>query len=200
VSTPFLASYVLLYLIVIFQGLLLLGAVRAIHELRQGHVAPAEPEEGAQEGERLLNQEAPRFEALDLAGNLVGTEQLRGRSSLVLFVSPNCSSCMLTLDELHAVQHKVDGGNVLVVCGARDADCRNLASDHNLTVPVVADEDASIGKLFDVTAFPTAVLLNAGTRVVSYGHPMRGEELREMAGDELDLGDDTVAATTPEGR
>ena len=198
-STPFLASYVLLYLIVIFQGMLLLGAVRAIHELRQGHVAPAQPEEGEPEAERLLRQEAPRFEALDLTGNLVGTEQLRGRSSLVLFVSPNCSSCMLTLDELHAVQHKVDG-NVLVVCGARDADCRNLASDHNLTVPVVADEDASIGKLFDVTAFPTAVLLNAGTRVVSYGHPMRGEELREMAGDELDLGDDTVAATTREGR
>jgi len=181
VSAPFVLSYVVLYVIVILQGILLLGAVRAIHELRRGHVAPEATEEP--DGERLLNQEVPSFTAVDVSGITVGTEQLRGRSSVVLFVSPNCPSCMLTLDELNAVSAK-SNGNVLVVCGADAEDCRALARDYDLTAPVVADEGATLKKLLDVTSTPTAVLLNAGNRIVSYGHPVRGEELEEMMGQE----------------
>jgi peroxiredoxin len=192
VSGPFVVSYVLLYAIVILQGMLLLGAARAIHELRQGHVAP-EPEPGEPTSERLLGKEAPTFAAVDISGAMIGTEQLRGRSSVVLFVSPTCHSCMLTLDELNVVSAKVNG-NVLVVCGARAEGCRSLARDYQLTVPVVVDEDARISTLFDVSSTPTAVLLNPGNRIVSYGHPMRGEELAEM------MSEEAISAAALEGR
>jgi hypothetical protein len=100
---------------------------------------------------------------------------------------------MLTLDELNVVSAKVNG-NVLVVCGARAEGCRSLARDYQLTVPVVVDEDARISTLFDVSSTPTAVLLNPGNRIVSYGHPMRGEELAEM------MSEEAISAAALEGR
>ena len=183
-SAPFVLSYVLLWVVVILQSLLLLGTVRAIHSLRQvdhGHdhdpLAAAELE--TPDAERLVGQEIPSFTAVDISGGRFAAEQLLGRSTVVLFVSPNCSSCMLTLEELAAVGKKTNG-NVLVVCGEREENCRHLAQDYQLTVPVIVDEDDSIRQLFDVSGAPTAVLLNPNNRVVSYGHPVRGGELQQL--------------------
>lgn len=191
-STPFVLSYLALWAVVVFQGMLLLGTVRAIHSLRQGGPAADPGDQGEPTSERLAGQEVAGFAAVDLSGATISTEQLRGRSTVVLFVSPNCPSCLLALEELSTVGSKAKG-NVVVVCGADGERCRRLADDFGLTltVPVIVDADDEIQRLFDVSSAPTAVLLNPNARIVSYGHPVRGEELSAMMN-----GETTAAATT----
>jgi peroxiredoxin len=181
-STPFILSYVLLWAVVVLQSMLLLGMLRVIQNLQQGH---AQEHGGADEpaaeptAERLIGQEIPAFAAVDIFGASFGSEQLRGRSTVVLFASPNCASCLLALEELNTVGRKANG-NVVVVCGGRQDACRRMAQDFSLTVPVILDPDDEIQRLFDVAANPTAVLLNPNNRVVSYGHPVRGDEIGQM--------------------
>jgi peroxiredoxin len=180
-SVPFLLSYALLWAVVALQSMLLLGMLRVIHNLRQGHEqghAAAAPTERPR-AERLVGEQIPSFVAVDISGARFESEQLRGRSTVVLFASPNCSSCLVALEELSTVGRKANG-NVVVVCGGKEESCRGMAQDFGLTVPVIVDEDDEIQRLFDVAANPTAVLLNPNTRVVTYGHPVRGEEINEM--------------------
>ena len=181
-STPFVLSYVLLWAVVVLQSMLLLGLVRAIHNLQQGHSQheheAAEPEEEPR-AERLVGQEVPGFTTVDITGARFDLEQLRGRSTVVLFASPNCPSCLLALEELSTVGRKANG-NVVVVCGGKEESCKRMADDFGLTVPVLIDQDDELQRLFDVYSAPTAVLLNPGNRVVSYGHPVRDQDLAEM--------------------
>jgi peroxiredoxin len=185
-SAPFILTYVLLWAVVAFQSMLLLGMLRVIHNLRQGHEqghAAAEPA-GEPRAERLIGQQIPSFAAVDISGARFESEQLRGRSTVVLFASPNCSSCLLALEQLSTVGRKANG-NVVVVCGGKEESCRGMAQDFGLTVPVIVDEDDEIQRLFDVAANPTAVLLNPNSRVVTYGHPVQGEEINEMMNGEV---------------
>lgn len=189
-SAPFVMSYVLLWVVVVLQGMLLLGTVRAIHDLKQGgHGEAADVEEPA--AERLVGEEVPGFSALDISGAAFESQQLKGRSTVVLFASPNCPTCVLALEELSTVGRKAKG-NVVVVCGAGADSCRRLADDFGLTVPVIVDEDNRLRQLFDVAIAPTAVLLNPNGRVVSYGHRSGTEELEEM----LRNGDATAAGVS----
>jgi peroxiredoxin len=180
-STPFVLSYVVLWAVVALQGMLLLGVVRVLHNLQQGHAQQgheaAEPEETL--AERLVGEQVPDFATVDVTGARFELEQLRGRSTVVLFASPNCPSCLLALEELSTVGRKANG-NVVVVCGGKEESCRSMALDFGLTVPVLVDEDDEIQRLFDVYSAPTAVLLNPSNRVVSYGHPVRGDEITTM--------------------
>jgi peroxiredoxin len=128
----------------------------------------------------LVGQLAPRFTALDVSGASLDNEILAGRASALLFVTPDCTSCIATLDEVAALRAKVDG-NVIVVCRASQEQCAQLRATYGLeNVPVIVDEDLEISELFDVQLAPTAVLVSRSGRILTYGQPMRGEEFAEM--------------------
>jgi methylamine dehydrogenase accessory protein MauD len=175
-SALFTLSYVALWILVVLQGLVVLGLARVVHRLQQDGAALATV---PLDSERLAGQEAPRISGVDVSGAPVDSGDLAGRLAAVLFVSPSCSSCTVTLDEMHALAGKVEG-NLLVVCRGGTGECQQLARDYNITVPVVADVDEQIGKRFDVAGVPTAVLIGRSGRILRYGHPERAEELEGM--------------------
>lgn len=170
-------SHLALWVLVIVQGLVLLGLTRALYGLQQnggggGHNTTSD-------SERLAGQRAPEFVAVDVFGRPVASSDLWGKLTAMLFVSPLCSNCAVTLEELEGLKAKVDG-NVVVVCLADTEQCRGVAEDYQLTVPVVADPDERITKLYDVVTTPTAVLVGKGGRVLQYGRPGRADDLEEM--------------------
>ena len=175
-SDPFILSHLALWAVVIFQGLILLGVVRAVHELRQSSFGFDSP--GADGTARLKGREAPSFTASDLFGRAIDSDDFRGQLTAMLFVSPDCSSCTVTLDEMNALTTKAKG-NVIVVCRAGREECRRLAERYDVRVPMIADEKLEVSELFDVSTVPIAVLINENNKIGSYGYPGRGQ-LDEM--------------------
>lgn len=181
-------SYALLWVVVLFQTFLLLGMLRTLYSLQ--HQNPPPPTPGTKE--HLAGQPIPAFSATDLAGARVDSGELSRQLTALLFVSPECGTCAVTLDELEQLKVKAEG-NVVVICRSDAASCRALVEEHGLTsVQVVADEDEKVSQLLGIDGVPTAVLVNDG-HVLTYGQPMRGEELEQMMASEGDSGEDALA-------
>ncbi|HZM77869.1 MAG TPA: redoxin domain-containing protein [Candidatus Limnocylindrales bacterium] len=176
----FYVSYAALWLVVVFQSLVLLGLVRTVYRLN----AHPSPDGSATTSGHLVGQRIPDFTAVDVSGNIFDHESLAGRVSALLFVTPDCRSCMATLAEVSALRLKVNG-NLIIVCRAGSQECKLLQETYNLeNVPVVIDEAHELSKLFDVHGSPTAVLVGASGVIQSYGHPMGADEFAQLlAGD-----------------
>ena len=170
-------SQVALWVLVVLQGLVLLGLTRAVYRLQQSGGGGGDLP--ARNSERLVGRRAPEFVAVDVLGRPVASSDLWGRLTALLFVSPHCSNCAVTLDELDGLKTKVNG-NVVVVCVADTEESRNVAEDYGLSVPVVADPEERITRLYDVAGTPAAVLVGKGGRVLQYGSPSRADDLEEM--------------------
>lgn len=188
-SALFYVSYAVLWILVAFQSLVLLGLVRTVYRL-QGSGAVLNPSVVDGNG-ALRGREAPDFTSSDVFGSLVVSQDFENRLRALLFVSPDCPACSLTLSEMEALQMKAEG-SVLVVCRADRDDCRQLAEAYELSGPVLVDEDHEVSQLFGISSVPAAVLINERNRIQSYGQPMRGGELdellREAATSEMQIG------------
>jgi peroxiredoxin len=170
-STPLLVSYVALWLVVGLQTLVLLGLTHALHAQRQ--------EGGPVQAAAWRGRRVPAFRAVGIGGETVAPDTLAGRPSVLLFVSPNCPTCIITRAEVHVLARNPDR-QLVVVCRADDEDSRRFAARHELTGPVVADEDGELSGLFDVNSPPTAVRVDAEGIVESYGRPVRSDELEAL--------------------
>lgn len=190
-SAWFLVSYGALWVLVIFLSAVCVGLVLGVYRLQERVRAGI----SSSPGESLRGKEAPRFRAVDVAGRRFESRDLAGETTALLFVSPDCVSCAVTLEELSALKSKA-GGKVVVVCRADREQCGRLAELYGLDVTFLVDEDLEISNLFEIITVPTAVLIDEEHRVGSYGQPLRGEELEEMFGPQ---GDDELAAQVAGG-
>ncbi|HEX8083309.1 MAG TPA: TlpA disulfide reductase family protein [Solirubrobacteraceae bacterium] len=170
-SVVFVMSLAALWALVLFQTFVSLGLVRIVR---------AAADEGglAAEESRLQDQPAPAFTAEDLHGRPISNEDLAGRPAALLFVSPDCSTCGVTLAELEALRSKVDGA-VVVICRSEREQCVQLAQTYGLEVPVIPDTGFALSRLFHIAGAPTAVLLRADGTIETFGRPMSPADLEE---------------------
>lgn len=173
-SIPFLVSYAALWIVVVLQGVLLFGLVRITYQLQQG-VRPS-PLNAKRLGR---GAPAPAFSAATLTGEVIGTETFLGKLTALLFVSPNCPSCMATLYEMEALEYKTKG-NLRIVCRGSEEECAQLAFANQVVAPVIADAEHEISRSYGISSVPTAVLIDETGHIHSYGEPKRGEEVGAM--------------------
>ncbi len=174
-SAPFLVSYVSLWILVAFQALILVGLVVALQRLQR-----TLPAQGAGGGIGLpQGSEVPDFRARDVAGLSLSSKDLLGRLTALLFVSPSCSSCHTTLEDMTALDHKARG-NVIVISRGTKAEVADLASTYALR-RAVPDPDGEIANLFGITRVPMAVLVDRSGHVQSYGHPFSAAEFERAS-------------------
>lgn len=187
-NVPYVASYVVLWVLVLFQSLMIVALTRAVYRLESigGPLDRGEPV-------GLRSRPAPEFEAVATDGTTIDSHQLRGRRSALLFVSPTCPACLASLDEVAALKSKVND-NVIIVNRAPLEESRQLARTYDLGVPIVPDEFATIGDLFAITRHPMAVLIDEEYRIEKQGEPKRGAEMEAMFNQ--GNGDGELAATT----
>lgn len=173
-TTPFYIAFAVLWVVVGFQTLVLLGLARTVHRLQS-----APPALGTEENVGLVGQPAPPFSAVALSGVTIDNESILGNLTALLFVSPDCHSCSVTLLELEALQAKT-GDNVVVFCRSTTHKCAQLEDTYRLAAPVVVDEDFAYSRLFHVAGAPTAVLIGPDGVVQKYGEPTGRGDLEEV--------------------
>ena len=165
-SNYFYISYGALWILIILHSLILLGLVRVVYQLQQTGMRAASMESG---------QEAPAFSAVDLSGTPIKSTDFAGRLKVLLFVSPDCPACTSMLeDDIEFLEHKAQG-NVIVICQAGRKDCARLVEQRGINMPIIADVDGEISRLYEISSVPTAVFVNANNRVQSYGKPQYEE-------------------------
>jgi peroxiredoxin len=186
---PFYISFAALWILVILHSLLLLGVVRLVHQLES---------KASFGGQQQIGQEIPQFNAVDIRGNRIRSKDLAGQVKALLFVSPDCPSCAVTLGELSALRHKAQG-DIVVICRGERNDCAELAARNGLDMTVLIDKDGEIAQLFPMAGVPTAILLDEKGRIQSYGEPKRGEELAAMLAQERGVEPTGVGADDDRG-
>jgi methylamine dehydrogenase accessory protein MauD len=172
-----MVSQVLLWIVVILQGVTILALARQIGVLHD-RVAPA----GA-----LLNnagpgvgEQSPRIEVHALAGNAVtvGGELAAGRAMLLLFVSSACPICkkLIPVAQNFAKSERLD---VLFVGDADPAQQRKLAAQFELDEHCFVN-GPEVGMTYRVDKLPYAVLLDDRGRIAAKGLVNSREHLESL--------------------
>ena len=177
-TTAFYLSYALLWVLVAFLTLVVLGLIRSGYRLQQ---------EGGTADGTLRGRPLPEFDSVDLAGEPVGSSTITGRLTALLFVGSDCSTCELTLNDLEALHTKARH-NVIVICQGEGDDCAELAERYQLSTAVVPDREGTISELFSITAVPTAVIVGEDGRIATIGNPMGGDQLEKLIDDTPEAG------------
>jgi methylamine dehydrogenase accessory protein MauD len=167
-SGVWLASYIVLWLVVLMLGFLLAGALRQLGllQLRLGDDPGALiTDSGLERGTR-----APDFTAIDPeTEELVTFSELAPVPRMVVFASPGCLSCRELIPGLNEVRKTRRDHDFLVVCHGDVESCRGFGRMNRLEAPMVVDTNGQIEKDYLVTLTPFAYLLDHEGNVVIRG-------------------------------
>jgi methylamine dehydrogenase accessory protein MauD len=163
-----LASYIVLWVVVLLLAFLLAGALRQLGllQLRLGDdpgalITDSGLERGAQ---------APDFTALDSeTGDLVSFSDLPAVPRMLVFASPGCLSCRELMPGLNEVRKTRGEYDFLVVCRGDLDSCQAFGRMNRLEAPMVVDTTGQIEKDYLVTLTPFAYLIDHEGRVVIRG-------------------------------
>jgi methylamine dehydrogenase accessory protein MauD len=168
-SGVWLASYIVLWLVVFVLAFLLAGSLRQLGllQLRLGDdpgalITDIGLERGAQ---------APDFVAQDSeSGEPVTLSELPQAARLLVFASPGCLSCRELMPGLNEVRKTRKGEfDFLVICRGDIESCRAFGRMNRVEAPMVVDTNGQIEKDYMVTLTPFAYLLDYEGRVVIRG-------------------------------
>ena len=167
-SGVWLASYIVLWLVVFALAFLLAGALRQLGliQLRLGDDPGALiTDTGLERGTR-----APDFTALDSeSSELVTLSELDPRARMIVFASPGCLSCRELIPGLNEVRKTRRDHDFLVVCRGDLESCQAFGRMNRLEAPMVVDTTGQIEKDYLVTLTPFAYLLDHERNVVIRG-------------------------------
>ncbi len=167
-SGVWLASYVVLWVVVLLLAFLLAGALRQLGllQLRLGDDPGALiTDTGLERG-----AEAPDFTALGAeSGELVSLSDLPAVPRMLVFASPGCLSCRELIPGLNEVRKTRGDFDFLVVCRGDLESCQAFGRMNGLEAPMVVDTTGQIEKDYLVTLTPFAYLIDHQGRVVIRG-------------------------------
>ena len=128
-----------------------------------------------------FGDQAPSFSLVDLQGNVVETEALLGRDTLLMFWDPGCPYCRALSDDLKRWEEKPPKrAPRMVVVASGDPDAvRAQAKD--FTSPVLLDPEFETAPLFGSNSTPSAILIDSEGRIAS-ALAMGGPNVLVMAG------------------
>jgi peroxiredoxin len=168
-----LISYIALWVLVLFQTLVLLELVAQ----GRGSPTPTVVPPAALEDMLPTGSHAPSF-ALALAGSTesISSETLTGTPTLLAFVSPTCTTCDAVADEL-AGYRRASRASLVVICSGPSEACAVFATSRFPAARTLIDERGEVAKSFKIPTFPTAVLVDENWRILKYGQSRIGPRL-----------------------
>jgi methylamine dehydrogenase accessory protein MauD len=168
VTGVWLASYIVLWVVVLLLAFLLAGALRqlGLMQLRLGDDPGALiTDTGLERG-----SEAPDFTGLDSeSGEVVRLSELPTVPRMLVFASPGCLSCRELIPGLNEVRRTRGELDFLVVCRGDLESCQAFGRMNRLEAPMVVDSTGQIEKDYLVTLTPFAYLIDHEGRVVIRG-------------------------------
>ncbi len=186
-----LASYLVLWGLVIILCLLILGCLQQIGLLQRRIegvslnpevLLPTIEDDGPPIGSSFPELAA---ETISKSGTVSLTAGDQHKGTLLVFISPLCETCQHLVDPLNAFVEKHESSErVVVILHADEQGCQAFLGIFPLRVPTICDSTHAITRQFDVHASPCGLLYDANGFLIRKGRPMRPEDLRALLGDQ----------------
>jgi methylamine dehydrogenase accessory protein MauD len=172
-----LASYLALWLVVLFLGFLLLGALRAQGLLRW-RLEQLEATTPSRIGRGGLKpgKKAPDFTLPSVSGGEGSLHDFAGRRVLLVFTQSGCQPCHRVVPELNKLQR---GGEVqvLVVNNGELEATRQWAGEAGVCFPMLVQQQFSVSKRYEMFATPFAFLIDERGVITSKGVINNGKHI-----------------------
>ncbi|MBT3226019.1 MAG: TlpA family protein disulfide reductase [Deltaproteobacteria bacterium] len=113
---------------------------------------------------------APKFEAVDLDGKAHRLSDFRNRTVIVNFWATWCLPCIRELPRLEKLQQMIPADKyVILAINVRDrlSRVRKFLKGKNFQFKVLFDTDGLIYKAYDVTRFPTTVIIGPDGKLLA---------------------------------
>jgi peroxiredoxin len=163
-----IASYVLMWLLIGFLGFLLLGTLRALGLLkwRLEQLEATMPSRLGRSGLKP-GKKAPDFTLRSVAGPEVSLHDFAGHKVFLVFTQAGCGPCRQIMPELN----RLDGREhqVLVLNKGNSEETGKWAADLGVRFPVLVQDGLDISKKYEAFATPFAFLINEKGVVASRG-------------------------------
>jgi methylamine dehydrogenase accessory protein MauD len=168
-TTLWLVSYLVLWGTVLFLGLLLLGALRALDILKWQleQLQATTPRRLGRDGLRI-GKKAPTFSLPGTNGKEIALADFAGRKLLLVFTQSGCSPCKAIVPELNRLAQR-GTHQVLAVNNADPVKTRAWASEVDVRFPVLAQENYAVSKRYQAFATPFAFLIDEKGIITSKG-------------------------------
>jgi peroxiredoxin/outer membrane lipoprotein-sorting protein len=117
-----------------------------------------------------VGKAAPDFNLQDLAGRRVALKELRGQVVVLDFWATWCGPCRIDMPRIEALhkEMKAQGLRVFGVNG-EDAQVARAYLDRNgYTFPTLSDPGMAVSRLYEVSAIPTAVVIDKQGKIGAY--------------------------------
>lgn len=164
-----IASLLLLWVVVAIVSFLLAGALRQIGllHMRLGN------DPGALITDSGLDRgvQGPDFQAIDAdSGAVVRFSEAATRASVLVFITPTCVSCREMISHLNEVfETRRNEFEFLVVCHGDKESCRSLARMNRLGPRLLIDPEGEVERQYEVALTPFAYLLDFNRTVLIRG-------------------------------
>jgi methylamine dehydrogenase accessory protein MauD len=190
-------SYVALWLVVLFLAFLLLGTLRALGLLRW-RLEQLEATTPSRTGRGGLKpgKKAPDFTLPSVAGDEVSLHDFAGRRVFLVFTMSGCKPCHRIIPELNRLQR---GGEVqvLVVNNGELEATRQWAGEARASFPVLAQQQFSVSKRYEMYATPFAFLIDEKGVIASKGIINNGQHIGFVLSGAGDAAKDGQAEAEP---
>jgi hypothetical protein len=175
-SLPFIASYIAVWILVVFQGLLILALLKQLGELKQlAQLRGVPGEDRLQPGTA-----APEFDGLDLrSAEPITTRVFDKQGGALLFLSPECGSCLELANGLRepAISRLPP---IVTFCQGNDSTCASYIDRLGPEIYTLRDDDNTVSTRYRVDGSPTAIVINPDLTIGGYGHPLNIEDLKRL--------------------
>jgi methylamine dehydrogenase accessory protein MauD len=154
-SGAWLVSYMVLWVVVLLQGLVIFVLLRQLGMMYLG-TAQGVAHDGLPLGER-----APDFSASDLEGGTVSLADFRGSPLLIVFGSPNCVPCRRLIPDLNVfAQDGAAEAQVLFLSRGTVEDSRRFVKEEDVQVAVATFPDDELAEKYRARVTPFAFLVD----------------------------------------
>jgi methylamine dehydrogenase accessory protein MauD len=165
----FLISSIMLWLTVLLLGFLLLGALRAVDQLRWRleQLEATTPSRMGRSGLRV-GKKAPDFTLPSATGGDVSLQNYAGRKLFLVFTQAGCGPCQQIVPDLNRLH---DSGKVEVLAinkGETEA-TRKWVAEAQVRFPVAMQPAFTVSKRYEVFATPFAFLIDEQGLIASRG-------------------------------
>jgi methylamine dehydrogenase accessory protein MauD len=155
-----LIANLVLWVVVLFLGFLLLGALRAMALLRWRleQLEATTPSRLGRSGLRI-GKKAPDFTLPGISGGEVALQHYARRKLLLVFMQPGCGPCHGITPELNRL-HDAGDVQVLVIHNSDSETVQEWIKEYRPRFPVALQERFNLSKRYEVFATPFAFLID----------------------------------------
>ncbi len=122
-----------------------------------------------------VGEQAPPFTVQTLGGQTKTLAAYTGRSTVFIFVAPECQPCQELLPALERIRSQASshGAELVLICDGNEEQTQTLVEQMQIRLPILLAprKDHSFFKDYQVLGTPAYYLLNRQGKIEAAGHP-----------------------------